>query len=536
MVHGEVVTMSNKPSLAPGIDLDVHRLVDTRLLVQSNSGGGKSWALRRILEQTANHVQQIILDTEGEFSSLRAQFDYVICAASGADAIAAPKTATLLARRLRESRVSAIIDLFDMKMQDRRRFVRLFLEELIDAPKQHWYPAMVVVDEAHLFCPEKGEAESASAVIDLASRGRKRGLCAVLATQRLSKLHKDAAAELLNKMVGRTGLDVDVKRASDELGMTYKDGLPALRNLDPGEFFVFGPALTKTVIKIHVGPVVTKHPRIGERAMAPPEPSDKIKKILADLGDLPRDAEAEARTLAELRSELAAVKQELKKAQNQQKVPAVAPIVVAREPRKIPDVLKIIDQARAQIAALDTVPISTAKVMPVKTPPTMGNGIGIPGPQQRILNALAWFEAIGINEPLMPAVAFLAGYTVGGGAFNNPRGALRSSGLIEYRGDRMVLTDAGRSHAVMPDMPLDNNSLHEKVLSCLPGPEAKLLKALIGAYPDMISDDELAARTGYTAGGGAFNNPKGRLRTLGLAIYPERRHIRAADLLFPEIG
>jgi hypothetical protein len=50
------------------------------MLVQSNSGGGKSWALRRLLEQTASLVQQIVIDIEGEFTTLREKFDFVICA------------------------------------------------------------------------------------------------------------------------------------------------------------------------------------------------------------------------------------------------------------------------------------------------------------------------------------------------------------------------------------------------------------------------------------------------------------------------
>jgi len=110
--------------------IDVARLIDTRLLVQSNSGGGKSWVIRRLLEQTAKHVQQIMLDTEGEFATLREKYDCVICAPHGADAVANPQTAALLARRLRENRVSAIIDLYDLKMHERRRFVRLFREPL----------------------------------------------------------------------------------------------------------------------------------------------------------------------------------------------------------------------------------------------------------------------------------------------------------------------------------------------------------------------------------------------------------------------
>src|SRR5262249_39818107 len=41
-------------------------LVDTRMLVQANSGGGKSWLLRLLAERAAPATQTIILDPEGE--------------------------------------------------------------------------------------------------------------------------------------------------------------------------------------------------------------------------------------------------------------------------------------------------------------------------------------------------------------------------------------------------------------------------------------------------------------------------------------
>ena len=81
-------------------DLDV--LVDTRLLVQANSGGGKSWALRRLLEQTHGRVQHLVIDPEGEFATLRERFDYVLAARQGGDTAADPRAARLLAERLLE--------------------------------------------------------------------------------------------------------------------------------------------------------------------------------------------------------------------------------------------------------------------------------------------------------------------------------------------------------------------------------------------------------------------------------------------------
>jgi DNA helicase HerA-like ATPase len=55
-------------------------------------------------------------------------------------------------------------------------------------------------------------------VIALMDSGRKRGFCGVLATQRISKLSKDATAECNNKLIGRS-VEADAKRAGEELGL-----------------------------------------------------------------------------------------------------------------------------------------------------------------------------------------------------------------------------------------------------------------------------------------------------------------------------
>ena len=560
--------------------LDVPRLIDTRLLVQSNSGGGKSWALRRILEQTAGRVQQIVLDTEGEFSTLREKFDYVVCAPQGADAIARPETAALLARRIRETRVSAVVDLYDLKMHERRRFVRLFLEELIEAPKTLWHPALVVVDEAHLYAPEKGEAESAQAVIDLSSRGRKRGLCAVLATQRLSKLHKDAAAELLNKLIGRTGLDVDVKRAADELGMSLREAMPVLRGLDPGEFFAFGPALTKAVTRVAIGPVATTHPKSGDRQLAaPPPPSEKIKKLLADLADLPKEAAQEARTLADIKAENARLRRDLMSAKR-----GVAPVPVAKTerievPTVKPDQIKRIktaaielNKAEKKIAAIheawggnlkticgdirdlvaalgraenpaprtETIDLPMRAIQAIPRPRPLAVPVtalcdALPRPQLRILQSLAAFEPMGVVHVKKEMLAAHAGASPRSSAYTNNLGKLRGMALIDYPMDGYAgLTDAGRDRAgdVPPIASLAE--LHESWRRILPRPQADILRALIAVYPDNMSKAELAVAVNVSAASSAYTNNLGRLRTLGAISYPGTGLARASDLLFPE--
>lgn len=397
--------------------IDLPKLLETRMLVQSNSGGGKSWALRRLLEQTALAAQQIIIDVEGEFTTLREKFDYVICAPQEADAAATPHTAAILARKLRELRVSAVLDIHDLKAHERQAFVRKFFDALMQSPREHWNPALIVLDEAHLFAPEQAKAESTASVIDIATRGRKRGLSLLAAPQRLSKLHKDVAAELLNKIIGRTGLDVDVRRAADELGMTGRDAMMTLRKLEPGEFFAFGPALTRSVTKVTIGPVRTTHPKVGDRlSIKTPAPSRKVLSVLQDLADIPREAEEEAVTLDQLRAENTTLRHQLAAQKNaRQDIPETE--VKAR-------IDKAVDQAVAQITSefqeklQAIVLLANAEITKTKTNLKTNNNevakapaiiprpkhqplknpvaAGITQPQQRILNAMATLTSLGL--------------------------------------------------------------------------------------------------------------------------------------------
>lgn len=292
-----------------GIPINLERLLETRLLIQAGSGGGKSYALRKVIESIGTSAQQIIIDPEGEFVTLREKFDFMLVGKDG-DIPLNLKYAETLAHKILETNVSTIIDLYELKAYERIIFVKHFLDAIINAPKEMWHPCFIHIDEAHIFCPESSKSESVSSVIDLCTRGRKRGFCAVLATQRLSKLHKDAAAECNNKLIGKAGIDIDQKRAGEELGFTSKANMLALRDLSPGEFFAFGPAITNQVTKFKVAPVITTHLQAGKRMVAPPPTPKAIENILSLLSDIPEEAEKDFNTKQDLLDEIARLKKQ----------------------------------------------------------------------------------------------------------------------------------------------------------------------------------------------------------------------------------
>lgn len=541
------------PSLGD-LAIDLSSLIETRLLVQSNSGGGKSHTLRRILEQTADRVQQLVIDPEGEFSTLRERFDYVVCAPRGADSIATPQTAAALARALWKAGCSAILDIYELKAHERILFVRRFVEALVNAPRELWHQTIVVIDEVHMFAPQVGDAESRAAVIDLATRGRKRGLALVGATQRLSKLHKDVAAELANKLIGRTGLDVDVTRAADELGMPRAVAMEALRNMEPGDFFAFGPALSRQVVRTRIGPVLTRHPQTGDRALAAPPPaSDKVRAQLAKLEGVQREAEAEQQTVVELQAEVSSLKRKLAAAERAQASGGIAEAEVQRRIREalaaapapgLPSkTLKVVATA---IAALQEIEMSsgTGTAAPPRSTRQRDPGVaaaparetasvdGLRAGAVRILQELAARSPAGYSRAQVGA---LTQFSPKGGTFNTYLGDLRRGAFIEERAGLVHATEAGI--VALGDRVPAKPTTHDEAMglwrNALRAGAFGMLQAIVAAGPAGLSRQEVADAVEMQASGGTFNTYLGDLRRNGLIVERDRRCV-ANDILFPE--
>ena len=267
------------------VELDLEELLATRLLVQGNSGSGKSHLLRRLLERSAGFVQQVVIDPEGDFASLSDAFGHIVIDAAD---YSAPEIAGLAARA-REHRASVVLNLEGLEIDNQMKCAATFLAALFDAPRAHWYPVLVVVDEAQLFAPaaagevnEDARRTSLAAMTNLMCRGRKRGLAGVIATQRLAKLAKNVAAEASNFLMGRTFLDIDMARAADLLGMERRQA-DTIRDLARGEFLALGPAITRRPISVRIGAVVTQARNVSPKLMPMPgnDPSGMRSALFA---------------------------------------------------------------------------------------------------------------------------------------------------------------------------------------------------------------------------------------------------------------
>jgi len=262
-------------------ELDLEELLATRLLVQGNSGSGKSHLLRRLLEQSAPWVQQCIIDPEGDFVTLADKFGHQVI-----DAARTEDELVRVAGRVRQHRVSVVLNLEGLDVEQQMRAAAAFLGGMFDAERDHWYPVLVVVDEAQLFAPavagevsDEARKLSLAAMTNLMCRGRKRGLAGVIATQRLAKLAKNVAAEASNFLMGRTFLDIDMARAADLLGMDRRQA-EMFRDLARGNFVALGPALSRRPLPIAIGAVETSARSTSPKLMPLPDASQDTRDLI----------------------------------------------------------------------------------------------------------------------------------------------------------------------------------------------------------------------------------------------------------------
>ena len=486
--------------------MDIEVLLRTRLLVQANSGQGKSYLLRRLAEQLFGKVQLIIVDPEGEFATLREKFDFVLIGEGGDAPIHVP-SAKLLAHRLLELRASAICNIYDgVAPAARHEWVRNFVDGLVESPKKLWHSCVVVIDEAHKFAPERkaGESCALEAVTKLASDGRKRGFAAVLATQRLAKLDKNVSAEMLNRLVGGTFEDVDIDRAVDLLGVArveMHEFRKALKVMEPGEFYAVGRAITKEMTLLKVGEVTTHHPDSGHgpQISEPPPPTKKVKELLAKLADLPQAAAKKEQTEKELKAEIRQLHRQLRD------LPKVQPVTTIMQDPKlaaahaalqelVEDMYKVIVDQRIRLEKHSTAFTEQATK--------------ITGEARTLAEAHRLLDKI---EKQMAA-------------------RVRKLSNLPVQGKRTSVENVDMRTPYRPPAPVhrpepasSTNSVPAEGTNVITGPMRKILTVLAelaAIGKDTPAKEMVAGWAGYSPTSGGYANTLGMMRTAGLISYP----------------
>lgn len=499
-----------------------------------------------------------------------------------------------------ESPGSMIVDLSAFESNAAQdRFVTDFAERLYRAKGSQRRPLHLIVDEADSFAPQRpqpGQQRMLGAFEAIVRRGRIRGLGVTLITQRPAVLNKNVLTQVeclvamqITSPQDRAAIDEWVK--GNGTAEERAEVLGSLASFERGEAWFWSPSWLRILQRVKVRQAWTfdssRTPEAGATVSEPehmaPVDLDVLRNRIAATIE-----RAKADDPKELRKRIVELERQLKASPKNE--PQIVERVVRVEVPVIPEAFKakllrgmanIQDGLSMMIEAAEregeSVTLKTHSTpadfgrafealahhepVPLSRPQTRAenenhvapnrqleqNGKltedpsavkqGITGPQQRILDALASFEAFGIAQPSRSNVAVFAGVSSTSGAYANNVSRLNVMRLLCYPGTGLLaLTDEGRGMA-NPAQRFDSvERLHEAWYAQLTRPQAAILTEAIGRYPGSIERSELADVLGVSATSGAYANNLSRLHVLGVLDYPSKGTVRATELLFPEVG
>lgn len=289
------ITIGNDLSTGKPFTLDADEIIMGRTFLASVTRYGKSWTNRHIIEQLVGFAGLVIIDPEGEYSTLREKFPFLVI---GKDIPLQIETAEFMAETTLKEGMSVIIDLSLIDEDVAKEYVSAFVKRFMFLETKLRKPYLIVLEEADDFCPEKGVAKATSlrAFKNVAKKGGKRGVGLIVTTHRPAFVSKMVLSQCTTlKVIGRiewaSDLDVikdflqvspDILRRPKKNGKPLNDGKPHVDCLEPGQFYFSGSAVQNDAF-VKVGKVLTTH--LGATPeLLPPAPKE-LKGVIAKLAE-----------------------------------------------------------------------------------------------------------------------------------------------------------------------------------------------------------------------------------------------------------
>lgn len=558
--------------------------ITQKIACLGKTGSGKTHASQKLAEEMlALGAQIVVLDPIGNWYSLRLGadgkskgYDILVLGGFHGDIALEKDMAKPIADLIVEKEYSVVLDVSLMRKGQRKEFATLFAEELFHKQKTVRRPIHLFLEEAQTFIPQRvehGEARMLGAFEDLVKIGRNIGFGATMITQRPQAVNKDVLnqAEMLAvfQLVGpqeRKAVEgwVREKGASDKL-------LDDLAELSVGEAIVWSPSWLRILKRVKVAKKRTfdasATPKFGQTERQPKTLSpvniealkkdlasfiqrseendpEKLKRRIRELENTPKlvSSKVDAGAIQELKARLRRAETErdtLSADRNRlfryaEKVDSNLHMALASLETLKTEIRKVVDTAVPPIALTKEVKKNIETELSEKRPTKIRSEIGErtlgKGPR-RMLQVLATWHPSSRSKAQL---ATLSGMSQSG-TFRNYLSELRTQGLIHEGPHGVSISPTGIDFLAgdHPGRPASVEDLLQLWRPKLGGTVAKMLDILVEAYPNDLSREELAERTGIVISG-TFRNYLSELRTNGL-IQENGNSIAASPTLFLEV-
>ena len=238
--------------LGPDLSLPLSEVIGQCVAILGIRGSGKSNTAGVIFEELlAARYPLSIVDIDGEYFGLKEKYEVLVVGAGEnvdieLDVDAAGGVAEL---SLREG-VPVILDVSDMLAEEREQFVLEYLTRIWSLAGKLRKPYMIGIEECHEFIPQGVRTDLKEVVSRIALRGRKRGLGAVIVSQRSAKVEKDVLTQAGMLFLHRVVHEVDMRVYGELLPWPKSEVKEQVTSLGVGEcIFLSGQDIRKVRIR-----------------------------------------------------------------------------------------------------------------------------------------------------------------------------------------------------------------------------------------------------------------------------------------------
>ncbi|MFI4854016.1 MAG: helicase HerA-like domain-containing protein, partial [Phycisphaerales bacterium JB065] len=477
-----------------------------------------------------------------------------------------------------DHRVSVVLSLRHLRKNAQRQFMTDFAEQVYyrKGESDKRTPLLIAIDECDAFVPQRvggAEARMVGAIEDIVRRGRAAGLGCLLISQRAASVNKDVLTQIEMLIAHRhtAPQDQNALKAwidAHDTANRSAEFMKSLANLQCGQAWVWSPGWMDIFERVQI------RMRRTFDSSATPKQGEVMKPTTVAEIDLAAITEKLAKTVKEarendpkvLKARIAELEKEAKHRKpagaDQKKVnEIVAHAIKERDElwrailkqraigmenalRQIGELVKHLPSAAENAAGHDASipyidgsqgqqvvrgaenrklhpvamaegPSSEPKRLHPRKSPQDPKPTGKRTVADRILDALAWFEAVGITQPTRDQVSLVANGR--GGNFNRNIKALLDDGCLTYPAEGLLqITDAGRMLAIAPEKPGTFDELCAMVRGYLKGGiQTEIFDAIV-EHGEMFRED-LSSCIGKT--GGNFNRNVSALKTMGVLQY-----------------
>ena len=229
--------MGTSLNISKDLELDLEAVIGQCISILGIRGSGKSNTAGVIIEELLDQSYPMsIVDIEGEYFGLKEKYEVlVVGTGEGVDIEIDASCAGEIAQVSIEQNVPVVLDLSGFLSDERSELLKVYLSSLWNIAGTLRRPYMIGIEEAHEFIPQGTKSELKEMIARIALRGRKRGLGAIIVSQRSAKVDKDVLSQAGMLFLHRVVHEVDMRVYGELLPWRKSEVKEIISSLETGD-------------------------------------------------------------------------------------------------------------------------------------------------------------------------------------------------------------------------------------------------------------------------------------------------------------